>query len=190
MATGNFYKVEASKHFAVLMSYEDEETGEMICPDEHELEWLKEDLVEMFKDTGIREDAFRNVRDDLRSFPGSGIASGRYCKSFGDAEVAIHIYIVIRSAYYDGATLDYYFNFEVNDNYDLLPDSLVVKEDLEWIWDFNPGMATIQSKNILTWFRGEEAHYRELIENIFEKISTPLGVTAQFSNGETMYSKA
>ena len=101
--------------------------------------------------------------DELRSYPSTSIGSFSNSLSIGDDEVEIFVTPVVRSGYYDGVNLDWHVRYYVNGYED----------------------DTYSDTNIQSLLYG----YIEFIENIFEKYSEPLVVTARFSNGETIYSK-
>ena len=101
--------------------------------------------------------------DELRSYPSTSIGSFSNSLSIGDDEVEIFVTPVVRSGYYDGVNLDWHVRYYVNGYED----------------------DTYSDTNIQSLLYG----YVEFIENIFEKYSEPLVVTARFSNGETIYSK-
>ena len=80
----------------------------------------------------------------------------------GEDEVEIYITPVIRSGYYEGVNLDWHIRLYVNgyDDDTYADDANVLRISNEYI---------------------------EFIEDIYSQYSEPLGVTAQFSNGETIY---
>jgi hypothetical protein len=84
--------------------------------------------------------------------------------TIGDDEVEIYITPVIRSGYYEGCNLDWHIRLYVNGY-----------EDDTYADDAN----VLRISN----------EYIEFIENIYSQYSEPLGVTARFSNGETIYHK-
>jgi hypothetical protein len=67
---------------------------------------------------------------------------------------------VVRSGYYDGVNLDWHLHFEE------------YGESVE---------------HLLPQAEQEQNRLIELVETVFAEFSTPLGVTASFSNGETVY---
>lgn len=196
MATSNFYNRNASKVFAVLMNYEqpvldenDQETDEMetVVPDE----WEYDDFIDNLQDALIeKEYCDRNHSDNERNYSGRVIAERYTDQSFHGMTVEVNIKAIIRSAYYEGANLDWEIDY-IYDGYtfDELPDEAELKEHLEY-YGANAGMATIQSRNAHIWMqRQAEALIAEL-EKVFEEHSQPLNVVARFSNGETMYAKS
>ena len=84
--------------------------------------------------------------------------------TIGDDEVEVFITPVIRSGYYEGCNLDWHVRCYLNG----------FEEDE---WETTPEVASVVNE------------YVEFIENIYSQYSEPLGVTAIFSNGETIYHK-
>ena len=133
-----------------------------------ENEWDYEDLV------GNLESELNNHKDysdygksdpnELRSFPSKSLGSLSNSVIIEDDEVEVYITPVIRSGYYSGCNLDWHIRLYVNGSED---DTYADDARVSVIAD----------------------EYIEFIENIFEQYSDKLGVTAQFSNGETIYHK-
>lgn len=111
MGASNFHKTAASKYFAVLMNYKDED-GNYVSPDQYEYDDLKTDVIECLKE---KVDFYkpRGTRDayELRSYPSSvlGIAEK------GEAQILC----TLRSGYYEGANLDYHELSDPNEIEDL-----------------------------------------------------------------------
>ena len=99
---------------------------------------------------------------ELRSFPSKSLGSFADTLTIGEDEVEIFLTPVIRSGYYEGCNLDWHVRYYVNGN-----------EDEEY--ESHPRVQTIV------------AMYVDYIEIIYSQYSEPLGVTARFSNGETIY---
>ena len=99
---------------------------------------------------------------ELRSFPSTGICSLRSVVSDNDNEIEISVTPVVRSGYYSGINLDWHDEI---DTYGDPSDELFAKAE------------------------SEKARLVQIIENVFSQYSEPLGVTARFSNGETIYHK-
>ena len=104
---------------------------------------------------------------------------------FGDIEIEVKIIGQIVSAYYEGASLDFVIEFngeEYNNN------------EPNFYWDFdnsdmNRGLQVLQDRNATKWAEKKATELKELIEEVFTKVSEPLNVVASFSNGETIYQK-
>lgn len=131
-------------------------------------EWAYEDLVynleSEFNIHNDYSDYGKTDPDELRSFPSRSLGSFSDSLTIGEDEVEIYITPVIRSGYYEGCNLDWHIRLYVNgyedDTYADNPDVLRISNE-----------------------------YVEFIENIYSQYSEPLGVTARFSNGETIYHK-
>jgi hypothetical protein len=74
----------------------------------------------------------------------------------------VYVTPVIRSGYYEGANLDWHVRYYVNGSEDESYES-------------HPRIQTLVDT------------YVDYIEKIYSQYSQPLGVTARFSNGETIY---
>jgi hypothetical protein len=108
-------------------------------------------------------------------------------KDFGDVNVQVNINCVARHAYYEGASLDWYVTCTMENETELIDD--MDYEINEWMSYMNAGLRTIQSRNAEKWVTSIKDSLIETVEKIFTENSTPLVVTARFSNGETMYKK-
>jgi hypothetical protein len=129
--------------------------------DEYDYQDLVDNLQSALKETGYYNILTKSDPNELRSFPSKSIGSlDNYVEDAEGNGICVTITAVIRSGYYEGVNLDWHCHFEeygYNIEY-LLP-------------------AAEAEKNRLV----------ELVEYVFSEFSTPLGVTAQFSNGETIY---
>lgn len=131
-------------------------------------EWAYEDLVynleSEFNIHNDYSDYGKTDPDELRSFPSRSLGSFSDSLTIGEDEVEIFITPVIRSGYYEGCNLDWHIRLYVNGYED---DTYADNADV------------LRISN----------EYIEFIENIYSQYSEPLGVTAVFSNGETIYHK-
>jgi hypothetical protein len=131
-------------------------------------EWAYEDLVynleSEFNIHNDYSDYSKTDPDELRSYPSRSLGSFSDSLIIGEDEVEIFITPVIRSGYYEGCNLDWHIRLYVNGY-----------EDDTYADDAN----VLRISN----------EYIEFIENIYSQYSEPLGVTARFSNGETIYHK-
>lgn len=101
--------------------------------------------------------------NELRSFPSRSIgALSAYVTDDVESGIDVIVTAVTRAGYYEGCNLDWHCEFvEWGENVEhLIPNAEKVKEELV-----------------------------EKLESIFREFSTPLGVVARFSNGETIYEK-
>ena len=131
-------------------------------------EWAYDDLVSNleseFNSHKDYSDYGKTDPDELRSFPSRSLGSFSDSLIIGEDEVEIFITPVIRSGYYEGCNLDWHIRLYVNGYED---DTYADNADV------------LRISN----------EYIEFIENIYSQYSEPLGVTARFSNGETIYHK-
>jgi hypothetical protein len=129
-------------------------------------EWDYSDLVvnleSEFSKHSDYSDYGKSDPNELRSFPSKSLGSFSNSLTIEDNEVEIYITPVIRSGYYEGCNLDWHIRLYVNGY-----------EDDAYADDARVSVIAND--------------YIEFIEDIFEQYSQPLGVTARFSNGETIY---
>lgn len=131
-------------------------------------EWAYEDLVynleSEFNIHNDYSDYSKSDQHELRSYPSRTLGSFSTHFLIGEDEVEVYVTPVIRSGYYGGCNLDWDVRYYVNGYEDELYES-------------HPHIQSIVS------------YYVDFIENIYSQYSEPLGVTARFSNGETIYHK-
>ena len=131
-------------------------------------EWAYDDLIYNLKaEFDIHNDYSDSAKSDpneLRSYPSTSIGSFSNSIVVGEDEVEVFVTPVIRSGYYDGCNLDWHVRCYLNG----------YEEDE---WETTPEVKSLVDE------------YVEFIENIYSQYSDKLGVTAQFSNGETIYHK-
>lgn len=200
MGTSNFHNVNARNIYAVLMNYEQpvldsegEETDEMedCAPESWEcddfMNMLKEDAQELAPLKGFSY--YHNCDTDpheLRSYSSIPLFQFYKNKKFGDIDVTVNINCVVRAAYYEGASLDWYITY---DACDVNMDEVDFLADAEWYSDMPAGMIKIQCKNAERFAYNMTEELIEMVEEFFKQNSMPLAVTARFSNGETHYAK-
>ena len=124
---------------------------------------------------------------ELHSYSSTKLFQYYKSKTFGDISITVSINCVIRHGYYEGGNLDWYMTYELS-NYK--GDEIDFKQDFIDYSDMSKGLAVIQSKNAERWAQKVTDELVEIVEDLFTKESMPLTVTAKFSNGETIYSKA
>ena len=129
-------------------------------------EWAYDDLVENLESEFSKHSDYydygKSDPNELRSFPSKSLGSFSNSVVVDEDEVEIYITPVIRSGYYEGVNLDWHIRLYVNGY-----DDDTYADDAR--------VSVIAND------------YIEFIEDIFEQYSEPLGVTARFSNGETIY---
>jgi hypothetical protein len=130
--------------------------------DECDYEDLVENLESEFSKHSDYYDCGKSDPNELRSYPSKSLGSFSNSVTIEDNEVEIFVTPVIRNAYYEGCNLDWHVRLYVN-GYD---------DDT-----YSDDSKTLEVIN----------NYVEFIENIYSQYSHPLGVTARFGNGETIY---
>jgi len=174
MATSNFHNVNATHIFACSL----------------ENEWDYEDLVDNltyeFKNHADWYDGNKSDPHELRSFPSRVLGSLTKDFSYNDFSLEVWVSPVIRSGYYEGVNLDWNAHYFINGNECDLDE---IDRMLEYDTDYSPSKRKAYS--LLVEKKAEKLRNElvEVTENIFEQYSDKLGVTARFSNGETIYHK-
>jgi hypothetical protein len=130
--------------------------------DEWEYQDLISNLESEFNTNLDYSDYSKSDPNELRSFPSKSVGSFSNSIEIGEDEVEVYVTPVIRSGYYEGCNLDWHVRYYVNGSEDETYES-------------HPNIQTLVSV------------YVNFIENVYEQYSQPLGVTARFSNGETIY---
>jgi hypothetical protein len=129
--------------------------------DTYEYDDLIDNIKSGLKETGEFNLLTKSDPNELRSYPSTSIGSlDCYVEDNDGNGIVVTVTAVVRSGYYDGVNLDWHPHFE---EYGETIEHLLPQAELE--------------KNRLV----------EMIEYVFSEYTTPLGVTAQFSNGETIY---
>ena len=130
--------------------------------DEWEYQDLVSNLESEFNTNLDYSDYSKSDPNELRSFPSKSVGSFSNSIEIGEDEVEVYVTPVIRSGYYEGCNLDWHVRYYVNGSEDETYES-------------HPNIQTLVGV------------YVNFIENVYEQYSQPLGVTARFSNGETIY---
>jgi hypothetical protein len=130
--------------------------------DEYDYQDLVDNLESEFSTNIDYSDYSKSDPNELRSFPSKSLGSFNNSIEIGEDEVEVYVTPVIRSGYYEGCNLDWHVRYYVNGSEDDTYES-------------HPRVQTLVEV------------YTNFIENVYEQYSQPLGVTARFSNGETIY---
>jgi hypothetical protein len=130
--------------------------------DEYDYQDLVDNLESEFGTNMDYSDYGKSDPNELRSFPSKSLGSFSNSIEIGEDEVEVYVTPVIRSGYYEGVNLDWHVRYYVNGSED---DT----------YEAHPNVQTLVGV------------YVNFIENVYEQYSQPLGVTARFSNGETIY---
>jgi hypothetical protein len=176
MATSNFHNENASAIFAVPLEnefdYED-----LVCNLESELS-NNPDYVDYGK----------TDKHELRSFPSRTLGSIRKYAQYKDFYVEVCVTPVIRSGYYSGVNLDWNVDYLINGDasYDT-PDFYI--DDIAHYSNLPKSKATKYAKLAEKKAEKIKNEIVEKLESIYNNYSDRYGVTAVFSNGETIYHK-
>jgi hypothetical protein len=169
MATSNFHNVNASHIFACSLE------------NEWDFDDLKDNLFYEFKSVDGFSDYTKSDPNELRSYPSHSICSIERDFNYNDFSLNVIVTPVIRSAYYDGCNLDWHVWYGIDGNEVDIDD---IEYHLSFIDNLTPSQTKAEKK--------AEVLLNEIVtdvEKVFEQYSEKLGVTARFSNGETMYHK-
>jgi hypothetical protein len=180
MATSNFHNVNATHIFACSL----------------ENEWDYEDLkgnvyYDLKKIEGFN-DRTKSDPHELRSFPSDSIGAVSRVTAFPNFTLEVIVTAVARSGYYDGCNLDWHVCYEI-DGDDCDGD---FEGYIEYALQNSLNEDEYTKADVMAYAMLAENNAERLkneivkeIEQVFKNYSDPLGVTAQFSNGETIYHK-
>jgi hypothetical protein len=200
MATNNFYNKNASNIFAVLMNYEqpildddgnETDETEWTSPDEWEYADLISELQYAMKNKFQKDFVSGGTDDNHRSFYGKAI--GRYMtdKDYMGVTIEFELTAMIRSAYYEGANLDWELTYHVNGySHDDIDEALS-----EWQYQaekyYNAGLVKANLRHVESYMEAKKVQIVAELEQIFaEHCDTKLIKVGQFSNGEAVYKTA
>jgi len=179
MGTSNFHTENAQATYVI--DYGDNEFAWQECQ-EHLGEWIKELDPTFYMDDSIRSE------QELRSYPTSSIGFWEFPTDFLGLNFEFRVNLFIRSGYYEAACLDYELEwFMDGDCYEEIDDILTKLSYDSEIYDIKPGIWAIHKSNLDSRLVELQEQSIDQIESILKQISTPYGVVAQFSNGETIY---
>jgi hypothetical protein len=176
MATSNFHNVNATHIFACSL----------------ENEWDYEDLVDNLKSELSNDSDYvdygKTDHNECRSFPSRTLGSIRKYHQYKDFYVEVCVTPVIRSGYYEGVNLDWNVDYSINGDAQYDNNDFYI-EDIAWYGKLPKSTATKYAK--LAEKKAEKLRNEivEKLESIYSDYSMKLGVTARFSNGETIYHK-
>ena len=176
MATSNFHNVNASAIFAVRL----------------EDEWAYDDLVENLT-SELNNDANyvdygKTDKHELRSFPSRTLGSIRKYHQYKDFYVEVCVTPVIRSGYYEGVNLDWNVDYLINGECSYDEPNFEVA-DVEWYGKISKSKAIQYAKLADKKAEKIKNEIVEQLESLYNDYSEKYGVTAVFSNGETIYHK-
>ena len=102
-----------------------------------------------------------------------------------------HINLFLRSGYYEAANLDYEVEWFMDDS-DYYEDIDSIIDEINYsptTYDISRGIWAMHRSNLADKLATLQDTAINSAESILAQVSTPYGVTAQFSNGETIYTK-
>ena len=176
MATSNFHNVNASAIFAVPLEHEFD-YEDLVCNLESELS-NNPDYVDYGK----------TDKHELRSFPSRTLGSIRKYHQYKDFYVEVCVTPVIRSGYYSGANLDWNVDYLINGDASYDSPAFYI-DDIAWYGKLPKSKASVYASLASKKAEKIKNQIVEKVESIFADYSDRYGVTAVFSNGETIYHK-
>lgn len=169
--TGNFYNKNATHIFAFGMNTEDNEDDGEYNSDQHQIDYedqISYIIEELSKIPGFIEGEYDF--DDNRNFSGRSLGAVSVNIS-NKNDTSVQIICIARSGYYEGANLDWELKFTGPDGYDIdSPDD-------------------IPQRSYATKLQRAADALVKKVEKVYARCTTPYGVSARFSNGETIYHK-
>lgn len=197
MGTSNFYWQNAKNCYAIIAEDYYNEDGEILDEYEEGCEVVDrtDDEIDYIEDR-LKEDGWD--RED-KWLPGGWdsklIASrGSYKEvTEGTGTVWITKEIILRCGYYEGANLDWDFKIEYAWDYrrSEYDDLTAMAEDItdDLLSDWNEGLRVMNRAKIVRRVLAILEKTEEDCEKVCKSFTTPLRVSACFSNGETWYEK-
>ncbi len=176
MATSNFHNVNASAIFAVLLE------------NDFDYEDLVDNLKSELNNDSDYVDYGKTDPNELRSFPSRTLGSIRKYHQYKDFYVEVCVTPVIRSGYYSGVNLDWNVAYSINGDAQYDEPNFEVA-DVEWYGKISKSKAIQYAKLADKKAEKLKNEIVEKVESIFSDYSDKYGVTAVFSNGETIYHK-
>jgi len=174
MATSNFHNVNATHIFACSL----------------ENEWDYEDLIDnVDSELGSIKGYSTYTKSDpyeLRSFPSRSICSIERDFQYKEFSLEVVVTAVVRSGYYEGCNLDWHVWYGINGYQSDL-------DEIEGALEYGPNLSKSQrlAYSLLANKKAVKItdEIVEEVEKVFSNYTDKYGVTAQFSNGETIYHK-
>ena len=181
MGTSNFHTANAQATYVIdydedYMWQECQELlGEHICELDSTFEF----------DSNLRSDK------ELRSFPASSIGYWLTELRYLNNVFGLRVNLFIRSGYYEAANLDYEIEWTLSgcDYYEDIDSIIDEINDDPTTYDISRGIWAMHRSNLADKLATLQDTAINSAESILAQVSTPYGVTAQFSNGETIYTK-
>lgn len=191
MGTSNFHNVNATKVFAVLLNREDEETGETRYPEEWDYEdfylYAIDRIDEHMKNAGFNITSAGGDPHGLRSYGSRGLTGAYIGKNHAGVEISVNIFSVLRSAYYEGASLDWFIQYEANCSTSV--EEPFEPEDIQSEWE--GGLSKRHAETAVKWMDSQRDKLIEALETVYGELAERrLNCLGHFSNGEAVYRDA
>lgn len=200
MATGNFHS-KSGKYYAICMGTTEpeldddgNETGNEVVryADEDDYEETIKSIQEAFEEFTKNNSFEFNKRKESIDRDGRLFGTIGISKDYAGIGVELNYNLIVRSGYYEGANLDYEYEFIIDGNKfeDITDCEFSFMESLDFSnGHFNKptGFARIQSKHAMTWLTRMFAELDEAVNKLLRENSIELIVKAHFSNGEIWY---
>lgn len=184
MGTSNFYTKNAGRLYPLFTDLTEDEHA--FFDYEEESQFVAEQVSNLLdNDNEIINDYVGNDRN----FPERLLIEFKESKVFGDVEIEVNAKVILRAGYYEGANLDYYIEFQDQNNYHNFEDSYDIVIN-HYNSDMNAGLCSIQTKLARDWAANTREEIENRLEEVFTKITDPYVMVARASNGETFYRKA
>jgi len=176
MATSNFHNENASAIFAVRLE------------NEYDYEDLVSNLESELSNNPDYVDYGKTDKHELRSFPSRTLGSIRKYHQYKDFYVEVCVTPVIRSGYYEGVNLDWNVDYSINGDAEYDNNDFYI-DDIAWYGKLSKSAATKYAKLAEKKAEKLKNEIVEKLEALYSDYSEKYGVTAVFSNGETIYHK-
>ena len=164
-------------------------------------DWAYDDLVgnigSRVKELGGTPE---NESIESGSYSISSLGVFKHRKWYGEVPVTVIFTLVVQSAYYEGATLDWLvhvegccdtYRYSTGSSYDeSLDDIMDMVFDPDYV-DMNAGLCTIMKPKAKAWAERQIEELTEMLEKLCAEWSDhKLHCAGVFSNGEAVYTKA
>lgn len=162
--------------------------------DDCEIEMLQENIQNSITENPLYKGYYLieiDRSDNDRNYPTKYFSELSKSKDIANVEIGIRVEIGYTSGYYEGANLDYSFEYTI-EGYDVGNTIEEALEDFRYRAEnngINKGMIAIQSRNIESYLSKLKEETATLINNAFEKNSKSYRLQGVFSNGEGVYIK-
>ena len=184
MGTSNFYTKNADRLYPLFTGLTEEES--MFFDYKEESQFVAEQVSSLLDNDNF---IINERLSEGRNFSEHLLVEFKESKIFGDVEIEVNAKVILRAGYYEGANLDYYVEFQDQNNYDNFEDSDDIVID-HYNSDMNAGLCSIQTKLARDWAESTREEIENRLEEVFTKITESYVMVARASNGEIFYRKA